>query len=154
MKLCMAAFALMSFALSGCGHAFDVKTAPGFVHVKEEGAAYDYRAIAPDGVAVALRSVDVDDKTSVSFWEHAVILRTRELDGYALVTRTDVRSRDGTAGRELVFGHDEQGKPFVYRVRLFLSGSKLVVVEAGGAKENMERWKPSVDWMLASVRVD
>lgn len=140
--------------LAGCGRGFDVKTAPGFVEVKEPNAPYDYRAIAPEGVAVAVRSVDVDDKTDVAFWERAVKLRTRELDGYALTSANDIRSADGSTGRELVFGHDEQGKPFVYRVRLFLRRHKLVVVEAGGAKESMESWKPSVDWMLGSVRVD
>jgi hypothetical protein len=137
-----------------CGGRFDVKTAPGFVKVDEKDAAYDYRAIAPEGVAVAVRAVDVDDHTDVAFWEHAVLLRTRELDGYALTTTTLVKSADGAPGKELAFGHDEQGKPYVYRVRLFLSGKKLVIAEAGGAKENMEQYKSSVDWMLASVRVN
>lgn len=144
--LCAAAIA--------CGGSFDVKTAPGFVKVDEKNAAYDFRAIAPEGVAVAVRAVDVDDKTDVAFWEHAVLLRTRELDGYALTASTDVKSADGTSGRELTFGHDEQGKPYIYRVRLFLHGKKLLVAEAGGAKENMEQYKSSVDWMLGSVRVN
>ncbi len=137
-----------------CGGNFDVKTAPGFVKVEEKNAAYDFRAIAPEGVAVAVRAVDVDEKTDVSFWEHAVLLRTRELDGYALTTSADVKSVDGTSGRELTFDHDEQGKPYVYRVRLFLRGKKLIVAEAGGAKENMDQYKSSVDWMLTSVRVN
>ena len=62
-------------------------------------------------------------------------------------------SRDGTAGKELVFGHDESGKPFVYRVRLFLAKKRLFVVEAGGTKEQMDRYEASVDWMLATVRL-
>ncbi len=141
-------------ASMACGGSFDVKTAPGFVKVQEKNAVYDYRAIAPEGVAVAVRAVDVADNTNVGFWERAVMLRTRELDGYALTTATDVKSADGTSGRELTFGHDEQGKPYIYRVRLYLTGSKLVIAEAGGAKDSMEQWKSSVDWMLGSVRVD
>ncbi len=138
--------------LAACGRSY-VQTAPGFVEVKHD-PTYDFRAIAPDGVAVAVRRVSVDDKTDLAFWERAVLLRTRELEGYALLSSTNVRASDGTAGRELVFGHDEQGKPFEYRMRLFISGSKLVVAEAGGAKENMDRWRTSVDWMLASVRAN
>jgi hypothetical protein len=82
-----------------------------------------------------------------------VSLRMREADGYALVGTQAVRSRDGREGKELVFGHDEAGKPFVYRVRLFLAGKRLFVVEAGGTKEQMDRYAASIDWMMASVRV-
>ena len=147
---------VLSVALStvACGRPFDVKTAPGFVEVKEDNAAYDYRAVAPDGVAVAVRSVKIDEKTDLAFWESAVMLRTRELDGYAKLAATDVKSLDGTPGRELVFGHDEQGKPYLYRVRLFVHGTKLVMAEAGGSVENMARWKSGVDWMLATVTVN
>lgn len=147
------AIVMLCLALAGCGRPFDVKTAPGFVELDEEDGAYDYRAIAPDGVAIAVRSIEVDPDTSMAFWERAVKLRMRELDGYALVTAQNVRSEDGVQGRELWFGHDEQGKPFVYRVRLFREGSRLTVVEAGGAKEHMELWQSSVDHMLASIRV-
>jgi hypothetical protein len=148
----MKKFLLLVLLLAACGRTY-VRTAPGFVEVKHD-PTYDFRAIAPDGVAVAVRRVDVDDKTDLAFWERAVLLRTRELEGYALLASTDVRSSDGTAGRELVFGHDEQGKPFEYRMRLFMNGSKLVLAEAGGAKENMDRWRTSVDWMLSSVRAN
>lgn len=139
--------------VTGCAKPFDVKTAPGFVEVKEPDSAYDFRAVAPDGVAVAVRSVKIDDKTDLAFWESAVMLRTREMDGYAKVGAADVKSADGTAGREIVFGHDEQGKPYVYRVRIFVRGAKLVMAEAGGSAENMERWKSGVESMLASVVV-
>jgi len=148
------AIAVAAPILAGCGRGFDVKTAPGFVPIKDDNQAYDWRAVVPEGVAVAVRAVPAEDKTDVAFWERAVLLRTRELDGYALLHAADVRSADGTPGRELVFGHDEHGKPYVYRVRLLVRGSKLVVAEAGGAKDVMDKWQPSVDWMLASLRVD
>jgi hypothetical protein len=139
--------------LGGCGKGFTVATAPGFVEVKEDHPAYDWRAVVPDGVAVAVRKVDVDDKTDLAFWESAVLLRTRELEGYAKLSAVDVKSADGTPGREITFGHDEANKPFLYRVRIFVRSGKLVVAEAGGSRENMEKWKSAVDWMLASVRV-
>lgn len=146
---------VLQLAAAACGRPFDVKSAPGFVEVHEEEPAYDFRAVVPEGVAVAVRAVDIDEgqPRDVVFWERAFTLRTRELDGYALVSSGEAKSLDGTAGRELVFGHDEQGKPYVYRVRLFVSGAKLIVAEAGGARDEMERWRPSVDWMLSSVKV-
>ena len=154
MKLALAALALSLVACGGARSTFQVRTAPGFVEVKQAGGAYDYRAIAPDGVAVAVRSVEVDRGTDAGFWEHATVLRMRELDGYALLGSREVRSLDGTVGRELVFGHDEEGKPYEYRMRLFVRGDRLLVVEAGGAKDSVERWRASVDWMLGSVRLD
>jgi hypothetical protein len=144
--------ALLLGLSTACAKGFDVKGAPGFVEVHEKSSAYDYRAIVPDGVAVAVRSVPVEDGTDTAFWERAILLRMRELDGYALTSSSDVKSNDGLVGRELDFGHDEQCKPYTYRVRLFVKGDKLVLAEAGGASEEMERWRPSVDWMLSSVR--
>lgn len=114
---------------------------------------YDWRAVAPDGVAVAMRVVPLQDKADLAFWTHAVTLRMREMNGYALVDTREVKPRDGTAGKELVFGHDESGKPFVYRVRLYLGDKRLFVVEAGGTKEQMDRYAASVDWMLATVKL-
>jgi hypothetical protein len=147
-------FLSVALSTAACAKPFDVKTAPGFVEVKEDNPAYDYRAVAPDGVAVAVRSVKIDEKTDLAFWESAVMLRTRELDGYAKLGATDVKSLDGTPGREIVFGHDEQGKPYLYRVRIFVHGTKLVMAEAGGSVENMDRWRSGVDWMLSSVTVN
>jgi hypothetical protein len=39
-------------------------------------------------------------------------------------------------------------------MRLYVSDEKLFVVEAGGARDQMQRWQGSVDFMLASVSVD
>jgi hypothetical protein len=104
-------------------------------------------------VAVAVRVVHLDDRADLAFWTHAVTLRMREAQGYALLGERDVVSRDGTAGKELLFGHDEAGKPFVYRVRVYLGEKTLYVVEAGGTKDQMARYEASVDWMLASVKL-
>jgi hypothetical protein len=144
---------LLALGAAACGRSYDVAAAPGFVKLENAQGPYDWRAVAPDGVAVAMRVVPLDDRADLAFWTHAVTLRMRESSGYALVEQRDVRSRDGTAGKELVFGHDESGKPFVYRVRLFLGEKRLYVVEAGGTKEQMDRFAASIDWMLASVRL-
>jgi hypothetical protein len=150
----LACVAVLAVAASACASrqpSFHAETAPGFVEVKE-ASPYDFRAVAPEGVAFAVRSVPLEGKTDLAFWTGAFSLRMRELDGYALVSTQAVRANDGTPGQELVFDHDEEGKPFVYRVRLFVARSRLLVVEAGGSDEQMKRWRPSVDWMLASVQ--
>jgi hypothetical protein len=145
--------ALVLLGTSACGRSYAVAAAPGFVKLENAQPPYDWRAVAPDGVAVAMRVVPLEDRADLAFWTHAVTLRMREMNGYALVDSHDVTSRDGTAGKELVFGHDESGKPFVYRVRLYLGQKRLFVVEAGGTKEQMDRYAASVDWMLATVKL-
>jgi hypothetical protein len=37
---------------------------------------------------------------------------------------------------------------------LVLARGRLYLVEAGGAKEQMDRYAASLDWMLASLRVN
>jgi hypothetical protein len=152
-KILLAALALFSLGATACGRPFDVKTAPGFIELDDQAPAYDYRAMTPEGVVFGVRAVDVDDKGDIAFWARAITLRFRQANGYALVDTKDVESRDKTPGKELDFGHDENGKPFTYRVRLFRAQNRLFIAEAGGTKEQMERYKDTVDWMLSSVRV-
>lgn len=152
MRAFLAALAIALFiGTTACGRRIDAKAAPGFVELKDD-PSYHFRAVAPEGVAVAARVVRLDEPMDVAFWERAVALRMRELEGYALVDTKDVTARDGVPGRELVFGHDEQGKPYVYRVRLFSHEKHLLVVEAGGAKEQMDRFAAQVDWMMQMMK--
>jgi hypothetical protein len=149
------ACALLLPVMAACRKTPDIAAAPGFVTVaRGPHDPYDWRAIAPDGVAVALRVVPLGQAGDLAVWAHMVTLRLREIDGYALLATKDVRLFDGSPGTELVFGHDESGKTFVYRVRLVLAGGQLYLLEAGGAKEQMDRYTASVDWMLRSLRVN
>ena len=62
-------------------------------------------------------------------------------------------SADGTKGHLLKFGHDEDAKPYVYWVAIFLAQSRLFIVEAGGQKELFERAKANVEWTMKNVTV-
>ena len=66
-----------------------------------------------------------------------------------------IELKDGTVRYRLVvyIGHDENGKPFLYDVRLFIAQDRLFVVETGGARPEVERYRPSTDWMEKTVRV-
>ena len=150
--LAAALVAGLALSTAACGRPFDVKTAPGFVPLENQ-ATYDYRATTPEGVVVAVRVVDDEDRGDLAFWTQAVTLQLRDVSGYALLDVSDVKSRDCTKGKLLKFGHDEGDKPFTYWVSIFPAQGRLFLVEAGGAKEAFERARPSVEWTLASVRV-
>lgn len=138
--------------VAGCGRPFDVKTAPGFVELENQ-AQYEYRATTPEGVVTAVRVVEDEDRGDLGFWTQAVLLELRDVRGYALLESAEVTSADGTKGRLLKFGHDEDGKPYTYWLTLYLAQGRLFLVEAGGAKEAFERAKPGVEWTLKSVKV-
>lgn len=139
-------------ALAGCGKPFDVKTAPGFVPLENQ-TGYDYRATTPEGVVVAVRVVDDEERGDLAFWTDALTLQLRDVSGYALLETTDVASRDGTKGKLLKLGHDEDKKPYDYWVSIYLAQGRVFLVEAGGAHETFERARPNVEWMMKSVKV-
>ncbi len=139
-------------AATGCGVTFRAATPAGFVEMDDQ-TSYDYRAIAPEGVAIGVRAIDINDKGDLGFWTRAVTLRMRQLNGYAVVSERDVKSLDGTAGHEVVFGHDEGGKPFVYQVRLFVAQNRLFIVEAGGPQTVYAQHKVAVNGALDRMKV-
>jgi hypothetical protein len=146
--------ATSALALTGCGRPFDVKTAPGLVELDDQEPEYAYRAIAPERVVMAVRVVDTKGRGDLEFWTRATTLRMHELDGYALLGTADVKSRDGTPGHELRFGHDEGHKPYLYVLRVFVAGKRLFLVETGGPQPQMERYKGTLDWMQATLKLD
>ncbi len=144
--------ALTTMVSVACGKPFDVRTPREFVELENQEPKFDYRATTPDGVVVAVRAIDAKGRGNVEFWEHAVKLQMRDVSGYAHLATRDVRSEDGTPGKELHFGHDEDQKPYRYRVALFVAQDRLFLLEAGGAREAMDRYGTKLDWQVATFR--
>jgi len=138
--------------LTGCGRPFKIETAPGFIELENQGD-FSYRATTPEGVVVAVRVVDDEKRGDLDFWTKALVLQLRDVSGYALLASKDVTSLDGTKGKELRFGHDEDNKPFEYLLTVYLAQGRLFLIEAGGSKEQMDKARPSVEWMQKSVKV-
>lgn len=152
MKKYLLLLALCALCMSGCGKPFDVKTAPGFVALENQ-TEHAYRATTPEGVVVGVRVVDDEDRGDIGFWTQALLLQLRDVSGYALLENVETSSADGTKGRLMKFGHDEDGKPYAYWVEIFLAQKRLYIVEAGGAKDAFEKAQPSVVSMMSSVKV-
>jgi hypothetical protein len=150
------ALALVSSVLAAaCGRPFDIRTAPGFIELQNQDPDYGYRATTPEGVVVGVKAIDLEGEGSqdLAFWQRALTLQMRDVSGYALTAARDVRSLDGVPGKELRFGHDEDGKPFAYWLSFFVAGKRLILVEAGGPTSQFERYQTSVEWMEKSVKV-
>jgi hypothetical protein len=109
---------------------------PGFVEV--EGSSYTFRASTADGLVLAVREIEHEPKGDLEFWGRAIENELRLDRGYALLATRDVKTNKGIVGRQLRFGHDEDARPHLYWVSVFVTDGYLYVVEAGGTKEQVE----------------
>ncbi len=144
--------ATLALALTGCGRPFKIKTSPGFVELENQGD-YAYRSTTPEGVVLAVRVVDDEERGDLDFWAKAITLQLRDVSGYASLESREIASADGTKGRLLRFGHDEDNKPFEYWVAFFLAQSRIFILESGASKTEMDRARPALEAMLKSLRV-
>ncbi len=147
--------AAVTLTLAACGRPFKVETAPGFVELDNQSVAsdYQYRATTPDGLTFAVRVIEDEERGDLKFWQQTLTLQLRDVTGYALLGVDDMKAPDGTPGKLLRFGHDEDGKPYLYQVAFYQAQKRLFVVEAGGTKEQMDKQRAQVDAMLRSVEV-
>lgn len=143
------AVSAISWSLA-CGRPFDVRTPREFVELDDQEPEYDYRATTPDGVVVAARAIDSNGRGTVGFWEQAVTLQMRDVSGYGFLGSKDVRSEDGTPGKDLRFGHDENGKPYLYRVAVFVAQNRVFLLEAGGLRDAVQRYQAKLDWQVST----
>lgn len=140
---------LSAIAVAAMGCAPLMTTPPGFVEVK--GEPYDYRASSADGLVISVREIDHEPKGDLAFWVRAMENELRLGRGYALLTTRDVKTSKGLAGKELRFGHDEGSSPHLYWVALFVTASRLYVIEAGGTKELVEKHEDVLNGAIQSL---
>ena len=154
MKKLLAVLAVLvaAFALGGCGRPFKIQTAPGFVELENQGE-YAYRSTTPEGVVLAVRVVDDESRGDLDFWSKAITLQLRDVSGYAILETRDIASLDGTKGKLLRFGHDEDNKPYEYWVAFFLAQERVFIVEAGANKDQMAKSQAGLLAMVKSLKV-
>ncbi|MBN2195483.1 MAG: serine/threonine protein kinase [Polyangiaceae bacterium] len=139
---------------SACGRPFAPATPSGFVELDEpRSSTYDYRATTADGVVVSIRVVKHRPRGELVFWERAIENQLRDQGGYSLLDKRDVQNQNGTAGRQLRFGHDEAGDPHLYYVTIFATKKKLFIVEAGGTKEQVEASTAAIEEAIRHFRI-
>lgn len=153
--LVLALFVMVgTVGLTGCAARYELKVPGSFVELDEPGAGYDLRATDAHGVVLAVRAMDNDPKGNLAFWTDAVTNRVRTLGGYALLDTKDVRAASGQKGKQLRFGHDENGTAYAYWVTVFVTEGRIFVVEAGGRRDRFEAVQEPVEKAIAGIRVD
>ena len=140
--------ALVLMTAAGCSKPFSAATPPGFVDLEDRYEENEYRATTADGVVLGIRSFENDPKGDMDFWSRAVENRMRQIGGYALLETKEVVSRDGMAGKQMRFGHDEEKKPHLYVLSLFVTEKYVYLLEAGGEKAETEKLLPQIQWSV------
>ncbi|MEM9693262.1 MAG: serine/threonine protein kinase [Myxococcota bacterium] len=135
---------------AACGPSFVASTPPSFVELDTNDDAYDYRETTAEGVVIGIREFDNKPRGPLQFWVTTVENRIRERGGYALIKKVDVTSKDGIAGKQLQFGHDDaSGRPHLYYLSIFVTDDLIQVLETGGSKELMAKRSSEVAAALA-----
>jgi hypothetical protein len=131
-----------------------INTPKGFANLTDvrDQAPYDYRATTADGVVLAVRRLDRDPRDAEpAFWLEAIENQLRLRGGYALLERGEITSANGHTGTLLRFGHDQDGKPYLYELQLYATKSALFLVELGGRKDLVDKHRPALSASLASL---
>lgn len=134
-------------ALLGCGRPFVAATPKGFVDLGDRYGNDEYRATTAEGVVIGVRAYKNDPEGDLSFWSRVTEKRLREA-GYALLGKSDVKSRDGLPGLQMRFGHDEGKDAHLYYLTVFVNDDHVFLHEAGGTKEQVERHQQQIDWSI------
>ncbi len=140
--------ALAVALLASACRPFVPATPPGFVELEDRYGSAEYRATTADGVVLGVRSFDNDPKGERSFWVRALENRMRNMGGYALLEKREVKNRGGLTGTQLRFGHDEGDEPYLYYLTIFVTEDRVFVLEAGGARPQIQRLAEQIDWSV------
>jgi len=132
----------------GCGRSFTPATPPGFVDLGDRYGEDEYRATTADGLVLGVRAFDNDPPAELTFLVRALENRMRGSGGYALLGQSEVKARTGLVGKQLTFGHDENGEPHLYMVTLFVTPDTVFLLEAGGTKDQVEKAKDQITWSV------
>jgi hypothetical protein len=146
-----ACLALSGASTTACGRGFGIETPDGFAEL-ESNDDYRYRATTAEGVVLAVRREDNEPKGGLDFWASAVEneLATR---GYEKVSQKSIQSKNGTPGKQLVYKVSKGGRPNVLWVAVFVTGSRVVVLETGGDEAHFAHVEPKVSHAISEFEV-
>ena len=134
--------------LAGCASA-QLETPTGFA-THDEGRSYDQRASDGEGVVIAVRTEKNRPRGDLLYWSSALDVQLRKT-GYEPVEDLEVRSADGHAGKQLRYVVQQDGRELVFWLSVFVTDSRVVLVEAGGDAEFFAPKAEQVEQAIASL---
>lgn len=119
--------------LAACTSGARVDAPDGFAELDDDSEAYTYRATSAEGVVIGVRTESNDPHGNLSFWTSAIDHKLRKA-GYAALHEEPVsfESAGGLVGKRLRYKSVQAGRPHEYWVTVFVTDSKVILVEAAG----------------------
>ena len=143
-------------ALSACGPGFTLTLPDRFVTLTDDPSLrdgrYEMRSTTSDGVVVGVQSLEHRVDGSLTFWSEAVTDRLRDQQGYALLGEEDVTAASGERGHLMRFGRDIDGHAYRYTLALFVTPSRIFVVEAGGREAVYAALEADIERSIRAMR--
>ena len=107
----------------------------------------DYKAVSAEGCAIHVRSCENPKDAKLEFVAAACRNHLTRAKGYRLEEETEVTSKGGLKGQQMLFSHEAAGVQRLYLLTCFARGGvggRLIFVEAGGEKERFQKDLPAV----------
>ncbi len=123
----------------------------GFVRVQDY--VYEVKGVSAKGHAIGLRVHDnTDPPGDLDFWTQAVEHQKVEIDGMKLAARDAIRSEAGLDGTLFQFELGEGQGRTAYWVALWVSGPRIITVEAALPAEIAADEEEAIKTSMRSVR--
>lgn len=134
LRLRLALFAPLMLAAAACHSGSRVVPPDGFAEM-DSGESYSYRATNASGVVIAVRTEDNNPKGNLDFWTAALDYKLQK-SGYSKLEEAPekVTTEAGVVGQRLRYEVSRGGRPHEYWVTVFVTSSRVIVVEAAGDK--------------------
>jgi hypothetical protein len=134
---------------AACTHGARLATPSGFATL-EEGGSYSYRATSAKGVVLATRTEPNSVKANTEFWAETLDAKLRD-KGYVADGTRDVKTSRGLKGTQLRYTTTKDGREHRYWISVFVTQSKVFVVEAAGDKEPFDKSTSALEGAIASL---
>ncbi len=150
MKLSLLSASLFALAMAGCHSGAQLQAPDGFAQLDGQ-KSYDWRAASAQGVVLAVRTEPNEPRANVDFWADAIDVRLRR-QGYTAEARKDVKSANGSDGKQLRYSRVEDGRTYRYWLTVFVNNDRVYVVEAGGDRDSFDPAEKLVERAVLTVR--
>jgi hypothetical protein len=147
----MTVAALTLGGATGCTH-FAINTPGGFAQLQHQAPQFDYRAVSAYGVAIGVRVVSNREHGNLDFWSEAADRYLQANGPYHAAGRVDVHGANGIHGRRLAYTYGDAQTGGTYWVAVYVTDTRVFLVEAGGNNDAFARARPSVEQALSSFR--
>ncbi len=147
-RLVVSALAALFLSMSSLG-CTSMAPPPGFARLQANDD-YCWRATSAEGVVLGIRREKNQPKGNLDFWASAVRYEL-ERKGYEKVAIDRIRSADGVEGRRLEYRTARQGRPFVLWATVYVTDSRVIVVEAGGDEAHFAGVEGTVEQAMRAV---